>query len=184
MVESKKAKTKTEEIALAAAKEAIKELREEEKAGRKKQIFQNTNVLLEHYLDLKAYCGNAVYKGSPREDVEDAYDEESINLDGDEITIKSIKSNREVTMIFIAHIDMALSLLQRKCELKEITEKFEVIDMLHLSEVLQATPWSERISLVSDKLNCGETTVRRWRNEMVKDLSVFLFGVEGLKLGL
>lgn len=184
MVEKKdKPKTKTEEIALAAAKEALREFKAEENAGRKKQIFQNTNVLLEHYLDLKAYCENAVYSTtySPNEGEDEDY---IFDSDGEEITIKSIKANREVTLIFIAHIDMALSLLRKKCELKEATDKFRVVEMLHLDDELQELPWGERLTKVAEEIPCVERTVSRWRNEMVKDLSVFLFGVEGLKLGL
>jgi hypothetical protein len=176
----RKTKTKSEEIALAAAKEAIKELKAEEKANRKKQIFQNANVLLEHYLDLKAYCDNAVYSGYMPNEGED--DDFMIDTDGEEITIKSIKASRELTLIFIAHIDMALSLLQKKCELKDDMDKYRVIEMLHLAPGLQELIWSERILVVCEKVNCSETTVRRWRNEMVKELSVFLFGIDGLKL--
>ncbi len=181
MIETKdkmKSKSESEKIALAAAKEAINEFVAKEKADKKKQIFQNTNLLLEHYLDLKAYCDHATYKGY----LED--EEDSLTIDGFEITIKSIRANREVTLIIISHVDTALSLLKDKCKEKDMGEKYKVIEFLHLDENQQAIPWSERISLVSDDLCCGETTVRRWRNEMVKDLSVFLFGVDGLKLNL
>ena len=112
----KKTKTKSEEIALAAAKEAIEEFVAREKAGKKKQIFQNANVLLEHYLDLKAYCDNAVYTGSPETSKQTEDDDYMIDTDGEEITIKSIKANRELTLIFIAHIDMALELLWRSAK--------------------------------------------------------------------
>ena len=180
MIEKNKIQLKSESeiIALAAAREAICEFVAKEKADRKKQIFQNTNLLLEHYLDLKAYGDNAIYQGYIGDE------EDSLCIDGYEITIKSIKANREVTLIIISHIDMALSLLKKKCQVKDMGEKYKVIEFLHLDENQQAIPWSERISLVSDDLCCGETTVRRWRNEMVKDLSVFLFGVDGLKLGI
>ena len=183
---NKPQRTKSEEIALAAAKEAIREFAAEQKASRKKQIFQNANVLLEHYLDLKAYCNNAIYTGiipdNSDNDDNDSDDDYMIDSDGEEITIKSIKANREVTLIFIAHIDMALSLVKRKCERMDALNKYKVIEMLHLDEELQELPWGERISIVAEKIPCAELTVRRWRNEMVKDLSLFLFGVEGLKI--
>ena len=181
----KKTKTKMEEMASAAAKEAVREYAAEEKLKRKKQVFQNANVLLEHYLDLKAYCDNAIYTSTIQD--EDSSDEDEdcmIDFDGEEITIKAIKGNREVTLIFIAHIDMALELLRKKCEQKEILNKYLVVEMLHLDSELQKLPWGERIKRVSEELPCGERSVSRWRNEMVKELSVFLFGVEGLKLAI
>jgi len=183
-----KVRTKSEEIAIAAAKEAIDEYVAREKANRKKQVFQNTNVLLEHYLDLKAYCDKAVYTGTVQtEDIIDIQyidgDEDFIrDLEKEEITVKSIMVSREVTKIYITHVDTALETLKSKCYAKDIYDKYRAVDMLHLDPELQTVPWSERISLVADKLNCADTTVRRWRNEMVKELSVFLFGVDGLKL--
>jgi hypothetical protein len=175
--------TKSEEIALAAAKQAIKEFASEEKAKRKKQIFQNANVLLEHYLDLKAYCDNAIYSNTTEQIEDDENDQDvMIDTDGEEITIKSIKANRELTLIFIAHIDMALMLLKHKCDVKEIPEKYKVIEKLHLNPKLQELSWGDRVAKVAEEIPCADRTVTRWRNEMVRDLSVFLFGVEGLKL--
>ena len=139
-----------------------------------KQIFQKTSLLLEHYLDLKAYCDNATLS----EHITD--EEDGINADGTEITIKSISKNREVTWIIISHIDKALELLKNKYQAKGAEERYRALELLHLDQSMQIIPWSERISLISDELHCGETTVRRWRNEIVEELSIFLFGVDAL----
>ncbi len=127
---------------------------------RKKRFYQNTNLLLEHYLDLKTYCDNAVY------------------------AVQSIKSNREVTMLMMSHVDTALLLLKGKCAAEGTTEKYKVIELLHLDKNQQEIPWAEKILRASKQLCCDEMTVMKWRSEMVHDLSVFLFGVEGLKLQL
>ena len=37
---------------------------------------------------------------------------------------------------------------------------------------------------IRDKLNCGQNTPSRWINECVDELSVLLFGFDGLKMDL
>lgn len=177
----KKINTTMDEMASAAAKAAIREWREEERVGRKKQIFQNANVLLEHYLDLKDYCDHAIYTSGAVSE-EDLFEDYMIDFDGEEITIKAIKANREVTLIFIAHIDMALELLRKKCKQRAVPEKYMVIELLHLNREMQELPWGERLQTVAEKVCCADKTVKRWRNEMVKELGLFLFGIDGLKL--
>ncbi|QOX63694.1 hypothetical protein FRZ06_10190 [Anoxybacterium hadale] len=165
------------ELALAAAREAILELTAQDKASAKKQVFQNTNLLLEHYLDLKAYCIHAVYKEFPI-NLEDA-----VNLEGYEITIQSIKANLDVTRIILSHVNTALALLKKKCRARGFDQKFRVIELMHLDEKMQAVSWPERVRIISEELQCEEASVLKWRNEMVRDLGVFLFGAGGLKLG-
>ncbi len=134
-------------------------------------------------MDLQAYCDNAIYTGIIRDENEDNDDDDYMtDSDGEEITIRSIKASRGVTLIFIAHIDMVLEFLWKKCEQKGITNKYKAIEMLHLNEKLQELSWGERLAKVAEEIPCGERSVSRWRNEMVRDLNVFLFGVEGLKL--
>ncbi|MDF3001043.1 MAG: hypothetical protein K0Q48_1162 [Bacillota bacterium] len=166
-----------EELALAAAREAILEFAAQEKASIKKQVFQNTNLLLEHYLDLKAYCKHAVYKECP------VNLENAINIEGYEITIQSIKANLDVTRIILSHVNTALVLLKKKSRARGSDQKFRVIELMHLDEKMQAVPWTERVQIISEELQCEEVSVLKWRNEMIRDLGVFLFGVDGLKLG-
>jgi hypothetical protein len=35
---------------------------------------------------------------------------------------------------------------------------------------------------VAVEFHCNKETVRRWKNEMVKDLSVYLYGADGLNV--
>lgn len=41
--------------------------------------------------------------------------------------------------------------------------------------------WGESIRTIALEIPCGEGTVRRWKNEMISELSILLFGVDGLK---
>ncbi len=174
-------------VATDAAKEAVKMIKEEERKGKKKRAFQNTNLLLDHYLELKEFCENAIYESAPH-----AVDDENKQLyeiidevTGEEISVRSIKRSREVTLIMLNHVETALETLKQKCECSdkdEMMDKYTVIDMLHLNPNLQELEWVDRLGTVCDELGKSETTIRRWRSEMVSKLGIYLFGVEGLNL--
>jgi hypothetical protein len=173
-----------EEMASAAAKEAVREWKEQERKAKKKKAFQNTNLLLEHYLDLKDFCENAVFQDDPiaidehQQKIYKILDEVS----GEEVTVRSIRRSREITLIMLSHVDTALELLRLKCEKTDTLDKYTVIDMLHVDPSFQEQEWSERIGTVALELDKAEITIRRWRSDMVNQLGIFLFGLDGLKL--
>ncbi|MFV0517233.1 MAG: hypothetical protein ACK5MV_07545 [Aminipila sp.] len=174
-------------VAESAAKTAIKMLKDEERKGKKKRAFQNTNLLLEHYLELKDFCNNVVYESAPM-----AVDDENYRIfeiidevTGETVSVRSLKRSKEVTLIMLNHIDAALEVLKEKCELSnkdDMMDKYTVIDMLHLNPALQELDWIDRLGTVSDELGKSEKTIRRWRNEMVNTLGIYIFGAEGLNL--
>ncbi|WP_312647551.1 hypothetical protein [Aminipila sp.] len=173
-------------VATDAAKEAIKMIREEERKDKKKRAFQNTNLLLEHYLELKEFCNNVVYESAYAIDVEQSKLYEIIDqVTGEEISVRSLKRSKEVTLIMLNHVDTALNCLYKKCKNdsnSDMMTKYKIIHLLHLDPLMQKLNWSERIVQVAIRLNCSESTVRRWRTEMVNKLGIYLYGVEGLNL--
>ena len=76
----------------------------------------------------------------------------------------------------IAHIDKALETLREDQVKKGTIEKYEVLEKFYLKDV----KYEELIM----QYNCGVNTPRRWMNEMTDELSVLLFGVDGLKLNI
>ena len=158
-----------DEVIKKATKEAIKEYDKEKREEEKKKVFHNTRLLLKHYNDLKTHVENAI------DDVErlesDLLD---INeLDRDELYILSIKKSKSKTMIMIAHIDMALEQLEKKQYKLCSTEKYKALIMFFLEE--------KTYEEIAEQLNCGVNTPRRWVNEMISELSILLFGIDGLK---
>ncbi len=181
---SEKIRTKIEEIALAAAKEAVREWKEQERKTKKKRAFQNTNLLLEHYLDLKDFCENAVFQEDPLavDDVRQKLYRIIDEVTGEEVSVRSIRRSREITLIMLSHVDTALELLRLKCEKGGAMDKYTVIDKLHLDPNYQEQEWSERIGTIALELDRAEVTIRRWRSDMVNQLGIYLFGLDGLKL--
>ncbi|WP_373845032.1 helix-turn-helix domain-containing protein [Clostridium sp.] len=155
-----------------AAKEAIKEFDKEKREEKRKKVFHNTRLLLKHYNDLVSHVSNAIDDVNKLEQ-----DLESIGeLDRDELYILSIKKSKSKTLIMIAHIDMAMEILKKKQYKLCSAEKYKALELFYLDE--------KTYEEVGEILSCSPITARRWINEMVNELSIHLFGLDGLKLDM
>lgn len=153
-----------------ATKEAIKEFDKEKREEQRKKVFHNTRLLLSHYNDLRSHVENAI------DDVKrlETGLEELGDLENDELYILSIKRSKAKTLIMIAHIDTALeSLMRKQTKLGEI-EKYHALEMYFMN--------GKTYEEAAARLNCGVVTARRWVTEMINELSINLFGIEGIKL--
>lgn len=155
-----------------AAKKAIKEFDKEKRQEQRKKVFHNTRLLLKHYNDLKQHVDNAI------DDVK-RLETDSIeidDLDRDELYILSIKRSKSKTLIMIAHIDMAMDILKQKQYKLCSVEKYDALEKFFIKEL--------SFEEISEKLNCNERTARRWVNEMIDELSILLFGIDGIKMDM
>jgi DNA-directed RNA polymerase specialized sigma subunit len=153
-------------------KEIVRELRKEEKENKKREVFHNTKLLLKHYNDLKSHIANSI---SDIEDVKSDYDD-LLCLDIEDLYILSIKRSKAKTLIMVAHIDMALETLKVTQNKLQSLEKYKALELYFFKE--------KTYEDIAELLHCGVATVRRWVNEMVKELGIYLFGVDGLKIKL
>lgn len=149
-------------------KEAIKEFQIENQKQEKKQVYHNTRLLLRHYNDLQEHMISAVDSINEMEAYLD-----TTNLDEDDLYILSIKQSKVKTMIMLAHIDVSLEKLKQKQAKKGTFEKYEVLRKFYLDGVKYDDIVAEH--------HCGVNTPRRWMNEMIDELSIYLFGIDGLK---
>jgi hypothetical protein len=173
---SKKNPEKAFDIARSAAVEAVKIVKEEERQRNKRTRYHNTELLLRNYLNLLDHYENAKDKASDIMNLEE--------LDVDEVIIQAIKRSRVRTMVMIAQIENCLELLKNRMTSKGQPEKYDVIFCLYLDEARRDIQFGELVKTVAQELHCGENTVRRWKNEMITELSISLFGVDGLKLDI
>ncbi|ABO51121.1 hypothetical protein Dred_2611 [Desulforamulus reducens MI-1] len=171
-----KSKVDIQAIARAAAKEALKEHKEEERQRVKRIRYQNTEMLLKNYLNLMDHYENAKDRASDIMDLDD--------LDLDEVIVKAIKRSRTRTVIMITLIETCLEILKLRMSAKGQTEKYEVINSLYLDKARRDIQFGELVKTVAEELHCSEPSVRRWKNEMVNELSILIFGVDGLRLDI
>ncbi|MBW6408487.1 helix-turn-helix domain-containing protein [Clostridium weizhouense] len=154
-----------------AVKTAIKEYDKEQKSIDKKRVFHNTKLLMKHYNDLKSHI---IYSIS---DINDIGVTDKIELEKeeyDELYILSIKQSKVKTLIMISHVDSSLEILKKEQRKKGVIEKYLALEKLFIDEKTYET--------IAEELNCGVITVRRWVNEMLDELGIYLFGIEGIKL--
>lgn len=154
-----------------AVKAAIKEYDKEQKAESRKNVFHNTKLLMKHYNDLKSHIDNAIADVTQLEDdkleLGEMYEE-------DELYILSIKKSKTKSIIMIAHIDTAMTTLYNQHRKKGTSEKYRALKSYYIDE--------KTYEEIAEQLNCGVNTPRRWINEMLNELGVYLFGVECIKL--
>lgn len=137
-----------------AAKEAIKEY-ENEKA------FNNTKLLFTYYNDLKLYLDNADFT------------EKMVNKNlRAEDYIDELKKSNMKTLIMVLHMDKAMEALENKERELNSVEKYNAFYNKYIKK--------HTYEQIADDLNCGIVTARRWVNEMLKELSIYMFGVEGI----
>ena len=161
-----------DEIIKRAVVEAIKEFDTKKQVESKAKILHNTKLLLNNYNSLSKNYEEAVDSLVYIElDEEDNSSCESIESN-DKLFILSIRRSKFRTMIMVAHIKTALKALKEDCIRKNQLNKYEVLEKHYLQNV----PF-DRIAV---EFNCSEMSARRWKNEMVQDLGVYLFGIDAL----
>lgn len=148
---------------------AIKIYAKEQATAQNKSVLHNTKLLLKHYNELQEHIVKAV----------DTINEINLNninidkMDKDDLYILSIKRSKIKTVMMIAHIDAALESLKQKQVKLCMPEKYEVLEMFYIDGV----PYDDIVI----RLNCGVNTPRRWMGQMLNELSILLFGVEGIR---
>ncbi|MBZ9635600.1 hypothetical protein [Clostridium sp. FP1] len=154
--------------------EAIKEFDKEQKYEQKKKVFHNTRLLMSNYNSLRNHVGNAVddiNKLKNHELQESNYID--ITQGYDELYIYAIKKSKIKTLIMIAHIDVALEALkENQCKIGTNC-KYEALEMFYLSEM--------RYEDIQEHFQCSKNTPGRWINQMLNELSILIFGLDGLK---
>lgn len=158
-----------EQIARAAAHEAVKEHERSARKNKKVRIFQNTKKLMENY---NRIC-QSVEKGvAELSDMDNA--EELEYFTEEDIFINSILKSKLRSIVMIAHIDKCLSLLEEEEERKGTRDKYIAFKAFYLE--------SMTYEQITERYGYGERTARRWITELTNILSIFLFGSDAIML--
>lgn len=157
-----------DEVIDKAIKKALKEFKVEERVEKKKKILHNTKLLLKNFNYLKTHSAKAKYDIS-------GLDIEAETGD-DRAYILSIRRSKLRTLIMVSHIEMAMNELKKNKIRAGSLEQYRALEMFYIEK--------KTYKEIREKLNCGQNTPARWINECVDELSVLLFGFDGLKMDL
>lgn len=156
-----------DELINKAVKVAIKEYSKEQRSEKKRKALHNTKMLLKNYDKIKSSIEEAISEESQLN--------ESLQYDADdEVYINSIRKSKLKSLIIIAHIDRALEVVQEEYKQKESPEKYEVFIKCYMQRVNYDDAAKEYFS--------SKTSISRWVNEVTKEVSIQLFGIDGVDL--
>lgn len=145
-----------------AAVQALKDFRADEKKREKKAILHNTELMLRNYLELKDFFENCA---------------ESDYIADEEIVVGSLRRDKAVSRILYHHINTRIKDIRRK-----EPKKLVVLDILYLDPLYQNTDWKDKLIELEEKHGIIERTAYRWKNELIENLGVKLFGADGLRI--
>lgn len=162
-------------------KEALKEFKVEEIEKGRKRALHNTKLLLRNYNSLKAHVEKSICslndiekeRLEELEEMELAWYEEEKE---DEVYLSSIRRSRVRTLLMISHVEKALKELKEKTLRDNMYEHYRALEMYYIEE--------KSYEKIQEELTCSKNTPLRWINSMVRELSVLLFGLDGIKLDL
>lgn len=148
--------------------------------------LRNTRLLLKNYRSFVEHCDNAKYlvenpikkeieKGNLKVQLFDDF----YNLQDDAYIVASILKSKEKTRIILDHINLCLDFFQAKAiktNNQEMIRRYNVISDLYINETPMTYEEIAEIEHISQK------TVNRDRKKAIEELSVLIFGIDGLDL--
>lgn len=125
---------------------------------------------MKNYKSLKEYYENA------KDNIHDVEKDimEFKDIDDFELYIKSIMRSKARTLIMITHIDSTRQVLEEKLSKNDEVYKFKVIKSIYIDE--KPMTFEE----LAENYSCNPRTIRRWFNEIIRELSILLFGIGAL----
>lgn len=160
---SEEVKIITKSVAKEIAREVINEIMFEGKDRR----LRNTRLLMRNYNALKEHLNdesngikiNYKFEG-------EAY------VKVDYMWLESVARSKTRTSEMIRYVDEKLRYLEKKYEEQKESEKYRSFEM-HFIEGASNKD-------IMDELGCGKNSPKNWSDEIIRELSVLLFGIDAL----
>ncbi len=138
---------------------------------RKEKWLHNTKKLMENYNALKEHSEKAITEILDT-DLEEILCGQMSEENEKDLRITSINASKLRTSTYIAHLDVALRLLKSQYERMHKSRKYRALEMRYKEE--------KEYSIIAEKEKVDERTIYRDIDEALKDLSLFLYGINGL----
>lgn len=159
-------KNEIEEVVTEAVRKALREQEQKKKQKERQQVLYNTRMLMEGYREMKKHIENAI------SEIEELEKEEYAVFAETNRHLESIRQSKVRTAMMIANIDRAMEELRQDMEENGTSYKYEALKMHYIDGI--------SFEDISEMLNCGKNTPSRWIKDMIKRLSVKIFGIDGI----
>ncbi|MBQ3011023.1 MAG: hypothetical protein IJA35_00715 [Clostridia bacterium] len=169
------------EIGAQAAIEAAENERRRYRRARYDRQLRNTKLLLKHYRSLNSHYANAVWEEDDSKE-EDSFCDimELMNSRSydDEVFVDSIKQSSKKTRIIMRHVNKMLEEYETMCK-----ESRRPDDLRHwrVIKALYLSPTRTAAMEVAEAERIDKRTVYKDVDAAVQDLTMLLFGVEGIE---
>ena len=159
-----------EEMKETVEKTVRKALLEAENAKKKQErqkVLHNTRMLMEKYREMRSHLENAI------SEVKELEAEEFQIFKTENSYLESVRRSKLCTAMMIANIDRAMAELKDEQDEKGASYKYEAFRMHYIDGI--------SFEDIAESLNCGKNTPSRWTKEMIRRISVKLFGIDGIE---
>jgi hypothetical protein len=157
-----------------SAKELAKEILEEMKKEKIDKRLHNTRLFMRNYSRLKEHIekinGDISSMKEIIDDVE--YEMDMDLLTEDEVFIRSMLRTKMRTARMLACIDQAMEIIEEDMKKKLEYHKFKAFKLHFIDK--------KNNDEITDELNCGKNSPKKWSDEVIKELNVLLWGIEAL----
>lgn len=151
------------EMIKTAVKETVTELRRQESKESGKDKYHNTFFLMKRYRDIAFHVENAISDGYQLELAGMTEEQQRTYLE-------SIRRSRFMSLICMAHIDKAIEEIARRRKEADREIEYKTFEAYFMD--------GKTYDEIAEELDTGKNTPRRWVTEIIKELSVLLWGAD------
>lgn len=155
------------EVVQAAVKAAVQKQEAARAKQERQKVLYNTRMLMEGYREMQEHLKIAI------SEVEELEEDEYSILRGENSHLESVRRSKLQTAMMIANIDRAMEQLKKELTEKGQKYKYEAFKMHYIDGFT--------LEDIAEKLNCGKNTPSRWIKEMIRRMSVKIFGIQGIE---
>lgn len=153
----------------ALAKEVAKEAIFDIVNSKKDRRFQNTKLLMRNYNTLKEHINNE------GEHIEIKYEfEKEAYIKLEYMWLESIARSKARTIEMINYVDLKLKYLKYKYEEKCECDKYRAFEMYYIE--------GKTNEEIQEEFYISKNTPGRWINEITRELSILLWGIDAINL--
>ena len=154
------------------SKEIAKEALFEIVNSKKDRRYQNTKLLMENYKILKEHVNGI--KDEINLKIEFRDEDNIIFVKSDYLWLEIIAKSKARTIEMMEYVDTKIKYLIYEYEEKG---QYEIIDSFVMFYIEGKTD-----DEIREKHTCGQNTPKRWRDKILKELSILLWGIDAIQM--
>jgi len=161
-----------EDLIKSMAKRVAKEALFEIENIKKDRRFHNTKLLMENYKNLKEHVDGIKEGINLKYEFRDG--ESLLCVKSEYLWLESLARSKARTIEMMEYVDSKIKYLIYEWENKN---QYEIIDSFIMFYIENKTDEDIR-----QKYNCGQNTPKRWRDKILKELSILLWGIDAIQM--